>query len=119
MQIFDPIPGNDIGIYVQPSPEVKTVKSGDCYVNAAYDGGHELLEPPRTPGKVHVNGTCGGYAGLCGCCFDLELSWHIKVAKRIAVVTPPKLGENYYDYTVRVRGRMLDTWPQAFGAVCK
>jgi hypothetical protein len=113
--IYPPTPGNDPGSYVVPSPLVATVKRGDHYVNAAY----QRDEPRhlRPAGRGHADGTCGGYAGLCGRCFDLQLAWHKQVARTIAAVTPPDAGEDVLGYAVRVRGRMLDTWPEAFSAV--
>lgn len=109
-------PGNKPGDYAQPSPEVETVcqaGSPPLYHNAAYA---QRPEPRhlRLPGESHRRGTCGGMAGLCGHCFDLQLGWHKQVAVAITKTTPPQPGESYHDYAPRVRARYLDTWCEAF-----
>jgi|ERR1035437_6959279 hypothetical protein len=115
-QVFPVVPGNNPSIYTEPSPVVETVQNGKSFINAAYlDDEPKHLRPA---GRSHQDGTCAGIYGLCARCFDLQLAWHKRIALKIASVTPPNRGEGYYDYTIRVRGRMLDTWPEAFGSVC-
>lgn len=119
MKIFPITPGNDPGLYTEPSPMVETIilpgGGQNLYVNAEYR--HDEDKSLRPPGEAHRRGNCGGYYGLCGTCWDLEHAWHRKIARRIVTQAQPKPGENIVDYCVRVRCRMVDTWHDVFSLV--
>ena len=43
--------------------------------------------PPRLPGESHQRGICGGNADLCGWCWEHQLAWHKRSARKLAKVT--------------------------------
>ena len=117
--IHPPAPSAIPDWYSNPSPHVPTIQldTAGHYVNPEYaDDEPRHLRPP---GEHHQKGTCGGYAGLCGSCWDLEKAWHLKIARRIAKRWPPLRSEDAGDYCRRVRGRMLDTWHDVFSQVLR
>ena len=115
MTIHPPIPGNDPGNYCVPSPSVPTICMNGHYYHAAYAAEPDAPKADRPPGQAHANGTCGYMASLCSACWEIELAWHKRIAEAIARQSPPTDAErrDYGAYWRRVRGRMLDTWPEA------
>lgn len=60
-------------------------------------------------GPSHVDGTCGGMAGLCGACGQDQAAEMLAWA-RLNVCTPPAVGQDVGDWWAEVGGPFLDCW---------